>query len=117
VKVDVLNWNDPFYFKQIVIDGLRLATLEEIATMKLDAISRGGRKKDFWDLSEILESYKLSDLLNLYQKKYEYYDIAEVKKGLTDYKIAEKMPDPICLKGKTWEMIKEQIIMEAGKLE
>lgn len=116
VKVDILNWNDPFYFEQKIIDGIRLATLEEIATMKLDTISRGGRKKDFWDLSEILESYTLSALMELYQKKYEYYDIAEVKKGLTDYAVAEKMPDPICLKGKTWETIKQQIINEAGKL-
>jgi hypothetical protein len=31
--------------------------------MKLDAISRGGRKKDFWDLSEILETHSFDELL------------------------------------------------------
>jgi len=61
IKLDILNWNDSFYFEPLVIDDIRFATELEIATMKLDAISRGGRKKDFWDLSELLKSYSLKE--------------------------------------------------------
>jgi predicted nucleotidyltransferase component of viral defense system len=31
-----------------------MATVEEIIAMKLDVMQRGGRKKDFWDLHELL---------------------------------------------------------------
>lgn len=117
IKVDILNWIDPFYFDQMIVDNIRLATELEIATMKLDTLSRGGRKKDFWDLSELLETYSLADLMTLYQEKYPYYDITDVKKGLTDFSVADKMPDPICLKGKDWEIIKREMETESKKYE
>jgi hypothetical protein len=47
IKVDILNWTDPFYFDQMIVDKLRLAIELEIASMKLDTISGGGRKKIF----------------------------------------------------------------------
>jgi hypothetical protein len=84
--------------------------------MKLDAISRGGRKKIFWDLSEILATYSLPALVSLYEKKYPYYDIKAVIRGLIDFSIADTMPDPICFKGKHWEVIRDEIHKEAGKL-
>jgi hypothetical protein len=84
--------------------------------MKLDVISRGGRKKDFWDLSELLENYRLQDLLILYKGKYPWCPIDDVLKGLKDYSTADKMPDPICLKGKGWEAIKKQISGETNRL-
>ena len=112
IKTDILNWNDDFLYPAQVIDGIRLATFEEIALMKLDSISRGGRKKDFWDLSEILEHRSLNSLLELYPRKYPYYDLQAVRTGLTNFDIAENMPDPICLKGKHWDIIKHEI-MEA----
>ena len=116
IKADILNWADDFLDPVIEIDGIRLATFEEIALMKLDAISRGGRKKDFWDLSEIIEHKSLSSLLELYPKKYPYYSLDDVRNGLTNFDIAEKMPDPICLKGKHWDLIKSEMIEAAKSL-
>ena len=116
IKTDIQNWNDAFYFDQLQIEGIRFASEKEIAVMKLDAISRGGRKKDFWDLSELLETYALKDLLSLYKEKYPWYNIEDVLKGLKDYSTADNMPDPICLKGKDWETIKKEISGEVDKL-
>ncbi len=110
VKTDVLNWSDDFLYPAYEVDNIRMATFEELALMKLDTISRGGRKKDFWDLSEILEHTSLSLLLKLYPKKYPYYELQLVITGLTNFNIAENMPDPICLKGKYWELIKQEMI-------
>jgi hypothetical protein len=109
IKTDILYWDAPFLFPPIEEGGIRLATIEDIAAMKLDTISRGGRKKDFWDLSEILETYKFSDLLEVYKKKYPWFEVEDVLKGLTDFKIADQMPDPICYKNKDWEGIKNEI--------
>jgi len=113
VKVDLLNWTDDFLCPFIEIENIRLATVEEIATMKLDVISRGGRKKDFWDMSEILETHQLT---SLYEKKYPYYDVQLVIKGLTDFAIADNMPDPICFKGKYWELIQKEMLDEVKRL-
>ncbi|WP_343667216.1 nucleotidyl transferase AbiEii/AbiGii toxin family protein [Chitinophaga sp.] len=106
IKTDILYWDAPFLFPPIEEERIRLATIEDIAAMKLDTISRGGRKKDFWDLSEILETHRFHDLLEVYKNKYPWFEIEDVLKGLSDFTIADQMPDPICYKNKSWEEIK-----------
>jgi hypothetical protein len=46
VKLD-LFYTDKFIQEFILIDGIRFATVEEIIAMKIDVISRFGRKKGF----------------------------------------------------------------------
>ncbi|MFM9826965.1 hypothetical protein [Flavobacterium sp.] len=46
IKLD-LFYTDSFIDEALLIDGLRLASIEEIIAMKLDVILRTGRKKDF----------------------------------------------------------------------
>lgn len=115
VKTDILYWDD-FLFDAVEIEGIRMAREEEIGAMKLDVVSRGGRKKDFWDLVEIFEDYSLEHLLKVYEQKYPYHNIEDVKKGLVNFASAEEVPDPICLKGRSWEGIKSRMIEEANKL-
>lgn len=116
VKADILYWDPPFLFDPLEEEGIRFASMAEIAAMKLDVIARGGRKKDFWDLVELFEDISLADMLRVYQQKYLYSDPADVKRGLTDFAVAEKVPDPICLRGRSWQMVKERIREEAGQL-
>lgn len=114
IKTDILYWDAPFLYEPIVESGIRIASIEDIACMKLDAISRGGRKKDFWDILEILETYKLADLFELYKKKYPWFDIENVYTGFRNFTVAEQMPDPICYKNRNWEEIKVQILKIAS---
>jgi hypothetical protein len=115
VKTDILYWDD-FLFDAVEIDGIRMAREEEIGAMKLDVVSRGGRKKDFWDLVELFDDYSLAHLLEIYALKYPYHQTEDVKKGLINFASAEEVPDPICLKGRTWEDIKSRMIEEANTL-
>lgn len=46
IKLDVYH-TEPFLENSILIEELRLASIAEIAAMKMDVIQRGGRKKDF----------------------------------------------------------------------
>lgn len=117
IKTDLLYWDAPYLFPPLIEDGIRLATIEDIAAMKLDTISRGGRKKDFWDLSEILKTHNFSDLLDIYKKKYPWFEVGDVLKGLTNFKIADQMPDPVCYKNKDWEAIKNEITKVASGME
>ena len=55
VKLD-LFYTESFIAPIIVQDCLRLASVQDIAAMKLQAIVNSKRKKDYWDLHELLES-------------------------------------------------------------
>lgn len=118
VKVDILNWSDDFIFPVVLEDKIRLTLTDvaEIAAMKLDVISRGGRKKDFWDLSEILETHSLQSLIEVYKRKYPYNDIGLVLTGLLNFSVADNMPDPVCFRGKYWELIQQEIKQKVREL-
>ena len=108
VKLDMF-YTDPFIRPVVIINNIRMAAPEDIAAMKLEIISGGGRKKDFWDIAELLERYPLTDLTGFHKEKYPYFDINKVISGLTDFSSAEEMDDPICLKNRIWEIIKLDI--------
>ncbi len=105
IKLDMF-YTDPFIRKPILEEGIRMASMEDIAVMKMEVISSGGRKRDFWDIDELLELYELGDILNLYLERNPYIDMEEALIGLTDFSRADQEDDPVCLKGKYWGLIK-----------
>lgn len=106
IKVD-LFYRDEMIDPCDVIDGIRMASLSDITAMKMDVISRRGRKKDFWDLHELLNIYSLAEMLELHKERYEYtHDRDQIIANLVDFFAADQDMDPICLKGKEWELIK-----------
>jgi predicted nucleotidyltransferase component of viral defense system len=110
VKLDIYYTNDPFIQSFQELDGLRMATTEEIIAMKVDVVSRGGRKKDFWDLHELLPKYGIAAMLDLHKQRHEWTHVEdEILKNFTDFKRADEDFDPICLKNKHWEFIKDDI--------
>ena len=116
IKTDILNWTiSQWLDPEKEVEGIRFATIEEIALMKLEVVARGGRKKDFWDLSEIFENISLASLLERYPQKFPFLPIENVKKGLIDFSVADQMPDPICLKGKFWDTVKADMQMYLEK--
>ena len=109
VKLDMF-YTEPFVYPIIECEEVRISSLEEIAAMKLEVISRGGRKKDFWDIHALLEQFTLEDLLGFYEKRYPYGAAKEeVLLKLTSFEKADLDPGPNCLKGKHWELIKIDI--------
>src|SRR5690606_40006898 len=72
VKLDLYYTMDPFFQELIEEDGIRLATEEEIIAMKIDVVQRMARKKDFWDLHELLSKYSINDMISLHQKRFEW---------------------------------------------
>jgi hypothetical protein len=106
IKLD-LYYTDPFIRKYIEIDNIRIANLDEIVAMKVDAVSRGARKKDFWDLHELLNYYSIKQMLQLHKERYEYsHNPEEIIAKFINFENADNDFEPICLKGKFWEIIK-----------
>lgn len=106
VKLDVF-YTDPFIHDIVYTDNIRLASVEEIIAMKIDVIQRGGRKKDFWDLHEILDNYSIAQMIALHKQRYPWGHEAElIVHNLIDFTKADNDFDPVCLRGKHWEFIK-----------
>jgi hypothetical protein len=109
VKVDFVTYGYPWLKDSIIDDGLRLAQLEDIAAMKLEAITNRGSKKGFFDIAFLLEIYSLQEMLSLYQEKYLTGLNLLVLRSLVYFDDAEDDPMPIMLKTMTWESAKERI--------
>lgn len=110
VKLD-LFYTERFIQKIVLIDGIRFATVEEIIAMKIDVISRGGRKKDFWDIHELKDDYSIEKMLALDKQRNPYtHDEDQIRSNFSNFKNADDDFDPICLKGKHWEIIKLDMI-------
>lgn len=110
VKID-LYYTDPFIRPHQLLDGVRMAAVEDIIAMKLDVIGRGGRMKDFWDIHLLHEHFPIKKMIALYQERYPYgFTSKELKKGLVDFEMAENDLMPNCLLGKHWPLIKLDFI-------
>ncbi len=107
IKLD-LYYTDTFIESTIEIDGIRMATIEEIIAMKVDVVQRGGRKKDFWDLHDLLSTYGIDQMLDLHRQRYPFtHDCDLIIRNFTSFEQADTDFNPICFKGKYWEFIKE----------
>ena len=106
VKVD-LFYTDPFIRPLEQLDKIRMASVDDIVAMKMDVVSRGGRKKDFWDLHMLRNYYSEEQMISLYEERYPYGATKEeCVAGLTNFSVADTEPDPICLQNKVWQLIK-----------
>lgn len=110
IKLDVYYTTDPFFQEPIEEDGIRMATAEEIIAMKVDVVQRGGRKKDFWDLHEALGQYSIRDMIALHKQRFKWtHDEITIRRNFTDFTTADDDFDPICLRGKQWVFVKEDM--------
>lgn len=106
VKMD-LFYTDTFIQPALRIGPNRLATIEEIIAMKIDIVQRKARKKDFWDLDELLEKYSIEQMIALHKQRYPHsHDEKLIRKNFVNFERADEDFTPVCLKGKHWELIK-----------
>ena len=85
VKVDFITHSYPLVNPLMHVEGVRMASLSDIAAMKLNAISGNGtRIKDFIDIAYLSTVLTLSDMIDVYQDKYASRNPAMVIKAL-DY--------------------------------
>lgn len=109
VKLD-LFYTDSFVFPSILEQNVRFSSIEEVAAMKFEVIGNGGRKKDFWDIHELLDSYTLDEMIEFYLKRNPYgYSKDELLVKVVDFSNAEDDFTPNCYREKVWELIKLDI--------
>lgn len=109
VKVDIVNYHYPWLKPGIQIDGLLLCSIEDIAAMKLAAITGRGSKKDFIDIYFILQKYSLKEILGFYEDKYKDGSLFLVLRSLVYFSDAEEDVMPKMLMDVSWEEVKNFI--------
>jgi len=84
VKVDIVAHIYPLLNPPFVEDKIRFYSLQDIACMKLVAISDNGtRLKDFVDMAYLSTKMSLTEMLICYQKKYNRPNYYHAVKGLS----------------------------------
>ncbi len=109
VKVDIVNYTYPWLSQPINNNDLVLASLEDIAAMKLSAIAGRGTRKDFIDIFFLLKHFNLQQMLDFYQQKYSDGNEFLVLKSLAYFEDAEQDEFPVMLIPQDWEVIKLEI--------
>ncbi|WP_111632551.1 nucleotidyl transferase AbiEii/AbiGii toxin family protein [Pedobacter cryoconitis] len=115
IKLDVYYSMDPFFQPFIEAENIRMASIEEIIVMKVDVIQRGGRKKDFWDLHELLGKFSVESMIDLHKQRFEWtHEPDLILANFTNFESADNDFDPVCRKNKEWIFIKEDLIEAIG---
>ncbi len=79
VKVELFDdWHTPFLHEPIVEDGLRMASLLDIASLKLDAIVERREKKDYIDLSFLFDKLGAENILEHYKKSNSFISLQSI---------------------------------------
>jgi len=106
VKVDIIRHPHPLIRPLQVIDNIRLFSTEDIIAMKVQAILGRGKKKDFWDIAELLHHFTIPDFINFHKQKYSTQNLLiSVPQALTYFADAEESEDPISLKKQNWKAV------------
>jgi len=105
VKVSLLTYRYPRLFPLVVWPeiGCSLASLEDLACMKLAAVAQRGSRKDFLDIAALGRAgFTLAAMLEWFKQKYGLRDVGHILVGLCFFDDADSEPMPICLDGVDW---------------
>lgn len=114
IKVDFINHSYPWIDDAVKEQAIVLASPQDIAALKINAIEGRGSKKDFIDLYFLLKHYSLQELLNFYTRKYPEYSLFRALMSLTYFEDAEKQLMPKMFVDIEWEEMKEYIRKEVA---
>ncbi len=110
IKVDFVYFRYPFSFPILEVEGARLADKRDIAPMKLDAVTKRGSKKDFFDMYYLLEEFSLQQILEWYNVMFKHEISFHVIRSLTYFEDAEATDAPFVFDKKvTWAKVKKRM--------
>lgn len=119
IAISAFYYNYPLVKPLVVSDYLNLASVEDIAAMKLIAIIQRGIKRDFIDLYFLSQSLGLEKIMDFAKKKYVGFNRYLACQALVYFKDAEEAPARRLemLKAVNWEGLKKYFIDEVAKLK
>jgi predicted nucleotidyltransferase component of viral defense system len=119
VMVSFFSYNYPLLEYPLIFKGIKIASLTDIALMKIVAISQRGSKRDFFDLYAICQkSISLEKLLGYLPQMFKNvdYSLYHLLRSLCYFEDAEKEKNPELLWQVNWERIKVFFNREVKKI-
>ena len=110
IKVDIVYFPHLPISSIETIDKIRFYSDADIAAMKIQAILGRGKKKDFWDLYELLQHYSLQQISDWHKQKYPSQMLAiSIPHAITYFADADESETPVSFKNQTWAGVKKGI--------
>lgn len=108
VRVSFLEYRYPLLERPLRLPGLStpLASIPDIASMKLSAVTQRGARKDFVDLHAIGRTMPLAEMIRLYRKKFGVRDVGHVLTALVYFDDADRERAPSMLQRTDWSSVK-----------
>ena len=105
----------------VSFEGINLASIEDVAAMKMVAVSMRGKRRDFIDVYYLLQKFSLEEIIKFTIEKYPSYQPMVILKGLIYFKDAEKEDFSrgikVFDKDFSWEKVKKKIFEEVEKYQ
>lgn len=112
IKVDLLAHTYKMIRPVITVSTIRLASIDDISAMKINAIANDGtRPKDFIDVYFLLEEIDIHHIFQNFSEKYELRSSFHALKSLQyfDEVNLDEWPDMIREKNLTWKRVTSRI--------
>jgi hypothetical protein len=110
IKVDFVYFPHLQIKKTETVDNIRFYSDADIAAMKVQAILGRAKKKDFWDLQELLQHYSLQQIMDWHKQKYPTQMLAiSIPHAITYFVDADDTEEPVSFKKQTWATVKKGI--------
>jgi len=110
IRVSLLKYEYPFLEKPVAYQGIPVAGVLDLASMKVIAISQRGTKREFADLYCILQEMPFHKIADHMVKRFGKGRInpVHIGKSLVYFSDADSNPEPEYVKGRdvSWEKIK-----------
>ncbi|OGM15249.1 hypothetical protein A2V56_04085 [Candidatus Woesebacteria bacterium RBG_19FT_COMBO_42_9] len=107
--------------KKVKVESINVASIQDIAAMKLVAVAMRGKRRDFIDIYYLLKKYSLKDLLGFVKTKYPSFEEMMVLKGLIYFEDAEDEDlargIKVLAKHFSWEDAKKKILQEVKRYQ
>jgi len=110
IKVDIVHYPHAPIAPVEIERGIRFYSNADIAAMKIQAILGRGKKKDFWDLYELLQHFPLQQIMDWHKQKYPNQMLAiSIPHAITYFVDADESETPVSFKKQNWEGVKKGI--------
>jgi len=118
IRVGFFSYGYPLVKEPVILEKVRLASIEDIGLMKFDALITRGSRKDFYDLYFLARRLPLVDLLDLADKKYSgFRDFPlQALEAMTLFDNADRDFQPELIEELNWEPVKQWFINQTQEL-
>jgi len=120
IGVSFLKYPYPLIRSYQKINNILIASPEDIAAMKILAISQRGRRRDFIDIYFLMQKFTVNQMMGFVKEKYPMFNIYLGLQGLTYFADADQDPEKgryRLLKKVKWNEIKKFIIGEVNRFK